>query len=62
MADIEKLVLATERMKAKSDKSVGWPLAAIKAIEASGIKNKQDTERLKEAVLQRLKQRSNKAR
>lgn len=57
MADIEKLTDSTERIKAKADKSVGWPLAAIKAIEGSGIRHKPDVARLKKEVLSRLKER-----
>lgn len=53
-ADIGSLADAAVRMKARSDKSVGWPLAAIKAIEGSGIRHKPDVDRLKTKVLEEL--------
>jgi hypothetical protein len=51
---IEELIAATKRQKRLSDKSVGWPLAAIKAIESKGIRYKPDINRLKRAVLRAL--------
>lgn len=53
-ANIASLADATVRLKARSSKSVGWPLAAIKAIEGTGIRNKSDVTRLKKAVLSEL--------
>lgn len=56
-ANIATLADATVRMKTRSDKSVGWPLAAIKAIEGTGIKHKPDVARLKTEVLAELGRR-----
>lgn len=53
-ADIASLADATVRMKSRSSKNVGWPLAAIKAIEGKGIRHKPDVDRLKKAVLAEL--------
>lgn len=53
-ANIATLADAAVRMKARSDKNVGWPLATIKAIESTGIRHKPDVERLKKAVLAEL--------
>lgn len=52
---ITELAQAAQRVKNHSDKSVGWPLAAIKAIEGKGIRHKADVARLKRDVLEHLK-------
>lgn len=56
-ANIASLADATVRMKARSSKTVGWPLAAIKAIEGTGISHKPDVARLKTQVLAELGKR-----
>jgi len=53
-ANIASLADATVRMKARSSNTVGWPLAAIKAIEGTGITHKPDVTRLKKEVLAEL--------
>lgn len=55
MADIKKLVEATKRIKESSDASVGWPLAAIKAVEAQGIRHPPDVRRLQKEILEELR-------
>lgn len=50
-----ELVEATKRQKRRADRSVGWPLAAIKAIESKGIRHKPDITRLKNVVLDALR-------
>lgn len=57
MIAIEELIEATKRQKRLSDRSVGWPLAAIKAIESKGIRHAPDVTRLKKAVLCALRTR-----
>lgn len=49
------LAAATVRVKQRSAAHVGWPLAAIKAIEGKGIRHKPDVERLKKVVLAHLR-------
>ncbi|HEY0979258.1 MAG TPA: hypothetical protein VGE23_00215 [Candidatus Paceibacterota bacterium] len=55
-ASVSELAQATQRMKERSDRSVGWPLAAIKAIEGKGIRHKPDVDRLKKSVLAHLRE------
>ena len=55
MIPIEELIEATKRQKRLSDRSVGWPLAAIKAIESKGVRYTPDINRLKRAVLEALR-------
>lgn len=55
MIAIKELVEATKRRKRNADRSVGWPLAAILAIEGFGIRYKPDVDRLKKAVLAALR-------
>lgn len=50
MADIQQLVVRTRAIKAKSDRSVGWKLAAMKAVEASGVRNESDVKRISHDV------------
>ena len=56
VATVSELAQATLRMKERSDRSVGWPLAAIKAIEGKGIRHKPDVDRLKKSVLSHLRE------
>lgn len=56
MIAIKELVEATKRQKRLADRSVGWPLAAIKAIESKGIRYKPEVNKhLMIAVLGALK-------
>lgn len=55
MTSIGELTEATILMKQRSDRSVGWPLAAIKAIEGRGIRHKPDVQRLKKRILDALR-------
>lgn len=55
MADINALVEATIRQKNRSAPHVGWPLAAIKAVEGKGIRHKPDVKRLTKAILAKLR-------
>ena len=57
MSDIMALTEATIRKKSTFDESVGWPLAAIKTIEAQGITFRPDVIRLKKEILAELRTR-----
>lgn len=57
MANIDALADATVRRKEKLAKHIGWPLAAIKAIEGIGVRHKPDVDRLKRKVLAKLRER-----
>lgn len=57
MANIIALADATIRKKDSLAKHIGWPLAAIKAIEGTGIRHKPDVARLKKEVLAELRKR-----
>jgi len=57
LANIDALADATIRRKEKLAKHVGWPLAAIKAIEGVGIRHKPDVNNLKRKVLAKLRER-----
>ena len=55
MADLPRLVANTREKKRTSDQSVGWPLAAMMAVRASGVTNKADVKRLKERIVAELR-------
>ncbi len=55
MANIPRLVERTREIKRDSDQSVGWKLAAMKAVEAQGIRYKPDVKRLSEQVMAELR-------
>jgi hypothetical protein len=55
MADIPRIVVIARAIKAKSDQAVGWKLAAIKAVEASGVRHKPDVERISAQVYAELR-------
>ena len=55
MANIPQLVVRAREIKAKSDQSVGWPLAVTKAVEATGVRHKPDVQRIKKEVLVQLR-------
>ncbi len=57
MLSIAELTEATIRVKQRSDKSVGWPLAAIKAIEGKNIRHAPDIRRRVAEVLAELRNR-----
>lgn len=57
MLSTAELTEATIRVKQRSDKSVGWPLAAIKAIEAKNILHLPDVKKRKMEVLAELRKR-----
>jgi hypothetical protein len=55
MADLQRLVVSARAIKGRSDRSVGWKLAAIKAVEASGVRHKPDVSRLSREVYDELR-------
>lgn len=61
-AQLELYADATLRRKRTSAPCVGWPLAAIKALEGLGIRHKPDHARLTPLILARLEERGEKAR
>lgn len=62
MADIAKMADSANRIKQRSDTVVGWPLAAIKGIEAHGVRHAPDVKRLVPLVLRNLEERKLKPR
>ena len=57
MANLQQLIASARSIKARSDRSVGWKLAAVKAVEASGVTHKPDVARLSQEVLVQLRKR-----
>ena len=57
MISTGELTDATIHIKQHSDKSVGWPLAAIKAIEGKGIRLRADIRKRKGEILAELRAR-----
>jgi hypothetical protein len=49
------LLEATKAVKSRSDSSVGWPLAAIKAIQSKSITHGPDVRRLTRVVMNELR-------
>ena len=54
MISIQTLVETTKRVKARSDASLGWPLAATRAVESLGIREPGDVRRLVRKVMAEL--------
>ena len=57
MANIKALADSTVKLKTKLDPKVGWKLAAMQAVERSGITHKPDVIRLSGAVIHELSAR-----
>jgi len=55
MANIPQLVASARSIKSRSDQSVGWKLAAMKAVEASGVTHKPDVKRISGEVFEELR-------